>query len=399
MSLNTTPSGERVHIGFFGRRNAGKSSLVNAFTNQNLSIVSDVKGTTTDPVFKAMELLPLGPVMIVDTPGLDDEGELGNLRIKKCMEIVRKVDIAILVVDLGEGLSDEDLQIRSMLKERDIPTVLVMNKSDRYPDFKRINGEEIDIPAKNILYVSATSGVGINELRERVAELKPDPEKERDLLPPEIKEGSTIVLVIPIDSSAPKGRIILPQQQVLRDALDRGVTAVCCRETELASAIDSLKKLPDLVITDSQAFAPVNEVVAGRCPLTSFSILMAKYKGDYEWQLKGAQALDSIEDGDLILIAEGCTHHRQCEDIGAVKLPKWIGEYTGKTPVYEFCSGIEFADEDVLQKYKLVIHCGACMLNEREVRYRVELCKEKNVPITNYGMAIAKLKGILDIVT
>ncbi len=399
MSLNSTPSGERVHIGFFGRRNAGKSSLVNAFTNQNLSIVSDVKGTTTDPVYKAMELLPIGPVMIIDTPGLDDEGELGKLRIKKCMEIVRKVDIAILVIDMGLGLSDEDEQIYDMLKQREIPTMIVMNKSDKYPDFKTSSLDKLGVPAKNVLYVSAINGVGVNELRERVAASVPELEPERDLLPPELHEGSVIVLVIPIDSSAPKGRIILPQQQVLRAALEKGVISVCCKETELASVFDKLAALPDLVITDSQAFAKVNEVVAGRTKLTSFSILMSKYKGDYEWQLNGASAFDSLEDGDLVLIAEGCTHHRQCEDIGTVKLPKWIESATGKKPVYEFCSGNEFPDEDAITKYKLVIHCGGCMLNARELRYRVDLCREKGVPITNYGMAIAKLNGILDIVT
>ena len=399
MSLNSTPSGERVHIGFFGRRNAGKSSLVNAFTGQNLSIVSDVKGTTTDPVFKSMELLPIGPVMIIDTPGLDDEGELGKLRIKKCMEIVRKVDIAVLVIDMGLGLSDEDMEIFEMLRQREIPTMLVMNKSDKYPDFKPGDLSKLGIPAKNVLYVSAINNVGVNELRERVASAVPEKAPERDLLPEDLKEGSVVVLVIPIDGSAPKGRIILPQQQVIRAALEKGITAVCCKETELAGVFDKLKELPDLVITDSQAFSKVNEIVAGRCKLTSFSILMAKYKGDYDWQLQGTAALDSLEDGDLILIAEGCTHHRQCEDIGTVKLPKWIEKATGKKPVYEFCSGNEFADEDVLPKYKLVIHCGGCMLNAREIRYRVDLCREKKVPITNYGMAIAKLHGILNIVT
>ena len=399
MGLNSTPSGERVHIGFFGRRNAGKSSLVNAFTNQNLSIVSDVKGTTTDPVFKSMELLPIGPVMIVDTPGLDDEGELGNLRIKKCMEIVRKVDIAILVIDCGEGISDEDIRIYSMLEERAIPTILVMNKSDKYPDFKLFKHERINVPAKNILYVSAINGVGVPELRDRVAECLPEPEKERDLLPPTIGAGDVVILVIPIDESAPKGRIILPQQQVLRALLEKNASAVICQDTDLAETIDRLKELPKLVITDSQAFEKVNEVVAGRCDLTSFSILMAKYKGDFEWQLKGASAIDTLNEGDKILIAEGCTHKRQCQDIGAVKIPKWLEEYTGKKFEFDFCSGVEFADEDILPNYKLVIHCGGCMLNEREMKYRVELCKEKNVPVTNYGMLIAKIKGILDIVT
>ncbi|MCR5617620.1 MAG: [FeFe] hydrogenase H-cluster maturation GTPase HydF [Clostridiales bacterium] len=398
MSLNSTPMGERVHIGFFGRRNAGKSSLVNAFTNQNLSIVSDVKGTTTDPVYKSMELLPLGPVTIIDTPGLDDEGELGKLRIKKCMEIVRKVDIAILVIDCGEGISDEDIVIYEMLKSRSIPTMLVMNKSDKYPDFKLFKHERIDIPAKNILYVSAINGVGIEELKNRVAESMPEEKEEAELIPSFIGEGDIVILVIPIDSSAPKGRLILPQQQVLRGLLDKGAIPVSCRDTELSSCIEKIGTAPRLVITDSQAFAKVNEVVAKRFPLTSFSILMAKYKGDYEWQLKGAAAIDDLKDGDKVLIAEGCTHHRQCEDIGTVKLPKWLKEFTGKDLVFEYCSGLEFKDEDELQDYKLVIHCGGCMLNAREMRYRVELCREKNVPVTNYGMAIAKMKGILDII-
>ncbi len=398
MGLNSTPMGERVHIGFFGRRNAGKSSLVNAFTNQNLSIVSDVKGTTTDPVYKSMELLPLGPVTIIDTPGLDDEGDLGNLRIKKCMEIVRKVDIAILVIDCGEGISEEDIKIYEMLRDRNIPTMLVMNKSDKYPDFKLFKHEKIDIPAKNILYVSAINGVGIEELKNRVAASMPEDKEEREIIPSDIGEGDIVVLVIPIDSSAPKGRLILPQQQVLRGLLDKGAIPVSCRDTELSVTLDEKGIKPKLVITDSQAFAKVNEVVNGRFPLTSFSILMAKYKGDYEWQLKGASAIDELNDGDKILIAEGCTHHRQCEDIGTVKLPKWLKEFTGKDLVFEYCSGLEFKDEDELPSYKLVIHCGGCMLNEREMKYRVELCKEKGVAVTNYGMAIAKMKGILDIV-
>ena len=396
--MNETPSGERIHIGFFGRRNAGKSSIVNAFTNQKLSIVSDVKGTTTDPVYKSMELLPMGPVMIIDTPGLDDEGELGLLRIEKCLQVMRKVDVALLIVDCINGFTNDDEKLYKLLQERSIPTVVVMNKSDQCLEIKPVLVDGESIPAKNVIYVSALYNMGIDELREKVGHLVISEDRaSKRLLPDFVKEGDTVVLVVPVDSAAPKGRLILPQQQTIRACLDLGVTAIVCRESELKSTLNKLKDEPSLVVTDSQAFGFVKDIVPENIPLTGFSVLFSRYKGDLDWQKEGADALDNLSDGDVILIAEGCTHHRQCDDIGTVKMPKWIENYTGKELQFQFVSGTEFpSDLNVLKNYALVVHCGACMLNEREVQFRVGFCKDAGVPITNYGIAIAKMNGILE---
>lgn len=404
MSLNNTPSGERIHIGFFGRRNAGKSSLINAFTGQDLSIVSDYKGTTTDPVSKSMELLPLGPVTVIDTPGIDDEGELGELRIKKCLEVLRRVHVAIVVIDVTEGLCYEDISLIGKIKEREVPVILVVNKSDKVSSDQSKKVQEycaqtLNIEASEVLLVSATNRTNIEELKETVAKKGITSNKERSLLPEYVKAKDVVILVTPIDSSAPKGRVILPQQQVLRALLDINAKTVVVQPEELAETIELIGSSNiRCVITDSQAFAKVNEVVADRIPLTSFSILMAKYKGDYDWQLKGAIVIDNLTKGDKVLIAEGCTHHRQCEDIGTVKLPNWITKKCGEGIQFDFLSGGEFKSIEELNDYKLVIQCGGCMLNENEMRYRVNTCKEAGVPITNYGMAIAKLHGILDVV-
>ncbi len=384
MELNDTPSSERVHIGFFGRRNAGKSSLVNAVTGQDLAVVSDIKGTTTDPVYKAMELLPLGPVMIVDTPGIDDEGELGRLRVKKAIQVLNKVDVAVLVFDVAEGLAEVDLELVEAFKKKGVPYILAANKSDLGPT--AVTGD-------NVMAVSALEKTGIHEFKERLARLvRTDGEKLRlvgDLLSPE----DVVVLITPIDSAAPKGRLILPQQQTIRDALEAGAAAVVVRETEYAAALKSLSKKPALVITDSQAFSVAAAQTPEDIKLTSFSILMARYKGLLETAVKGAAAIDRIKTGDRVLISEGCSHHRQCEDIGTVKLPRWLREYTGAEPELSFTSGREFPED--LSGYSLVIHCGGCMLTEREVKYRMKCAIDQNVPITNYGVAIAHMKGIL----
>lgn len=402
MSLNSTPSGERFHIGFFGRRNAGKSSLVNAFTGQNLSIVSDTLGTTTDPVYKAMELLPVGPVMIVDTPGLDDEGELGQMRITKCIEVMRRIDLALLVIDSTIGLSDEDEMIKKLLSDYEIPTITVFNKTDlvKNEDTNKDFGNN-----NNSIKVSSTTLEGINELKERVAQFAQGvvngesgvngEANNRSLLPEELVRGDIVILVMPIDESAPKGRIILPQQQVIRACLDKGIVAACCKETELEETINNLKVNPSLIVTDSQAFRKVREVLKKMdldIELTSFSILLAKYKGDYEWQMKGLLAVENLSDGDLVLIAEGCTHHRQCQDIGTVKIPKALRKLAkGAAIQIETVSGHEFpATEEVLRRYKLVVHCGGCTLSPREMKWRVNQCKKAGVPITNYGMVLSK---------
>lgn len=384
MSLNSTPSADRMHIGIFGRRNAGKSSLINAITGQNLAIVSDTKGTTTDPVLKAMEILPLGPVVLIDTPGLDDAGELGALRVEKSYQILNKTDIALLVIDSAVGMTAEDEKILKRIQDKEIPYLIVNNKSDL---------QENECSSETEISVSAATGYHIHELKDRIASLTP---KETDTLPivrDLLKPQDFVVLVVPIDSSAPKGRLILPQQQTIRDILDAGAVSVVVKDTELKETLDSLGKTPRLVITDSQAFKKVSKDVPENIPLTSFSILFARHKGDLETVANGAKMLDNLSDGDTILISEGCTHHRQCEDIGTVKLPNWILKHTKKELHFEFSSGVEFPTD--LSKYRLIIHCGGCTLNEREMKYRLRCAKDQHVPMTNYGTAIAHMNGIL----
>ena len=385
MSLNATPSGERVHIGFFGRRNAGKSSVVNAFTGQELSVVSEVKGTTTDPVLKSMELLPLGPVVIMDTPGFDDEGALGELRVKKTKQVLNRADCAVLVVDATVGLTPVDRELLALFREKNLPYLIAYNKSD----LAAAPGE-LEEPG---LLVSAKTGENIHELKERVARLVdregPQPHLVADLLAP----GDLVVLVVPIDSAAPKGRLILPQQQTIRDILEARAVSVVTGVEELPQTLQSLGKAPRLVITDSQAFGAVNKLVPRQIPLTSFSILMARYKGTLDQSAAGAAQLDRLQDGDKVLLSEGCTHHRQCEDIGTVKIPRWLREYTGKDLVLEHSSGRDFPED--LSPYRLIIHCGGCMLGEREMAYRQKTAQDAGVPFTNYGMAIAQMHGIL----
>ena len=382
--MNQTPSGERVHIGFFGRRNAGKSSVVNAVTGQDLAVVSEVRGTTTDPVSKAMELLPLGPVVIIDTPGFDDEGSLGELRVRKTRQILNKTDIAVLVVDSAEGLKESDRELISLFEEKKIPHITVFNKSDLI--------ENRIITDKSGLYVSALTGDGITELKERIAAMRPDG-SDKKLVADKISAGDLIILVVPIDKAAPKGRLILPQQQAIRDILDAGATAVVVRDTELADTLDSLGRKPDLVITDSQVFGKVDRILPEDIPLTSFSILMARYKGLLDDAVRGVTAINDLKDGDTVLIAEGCTHHRQCGDIGSVKIPAWLSEYTGKELIFKTVSGTEYPED--LSPYAMVVHCGGCMLNEREVSSRAKNTVDQNVPITNYGTMIAFVHGIL----
>ena len=383
MGLNDTVSAERIHIGFFGMRNAGKSSLVNAVTGQELAVVSDVKGTTTDPVKKAMELLPLGPVVIIDTPGIDDEGELGELRIKKAKQTLAQTDIAILVVDSQVGLSDKDNELIAEFTKRNTPYIIAYNKSD-------LSTVSTD---GNSISVSAKENININELKERIASLSKSAKSEKHIVSDLINKGDTVVLVIPIDESAPKGRLILPQQQTIRDVLDSGCTAICCRDTELVQTLGSLSKKPSLVITDSQAFGRVSKHVPDDIPLTSFSILFARYKGDLARVVSGASMLSKIKDGDKILIAEGCTHHRQCNDIGTVKMPRWIEEFSCAKPEFSFTSGTEFPDNP--DGYSLIVHCGGCMLNEKEMQSRIQRAVDNGVPIVNYGIAIAHMNGIL----
>ena len=383
MALNQTPASERIHIGFFGRRNAGKSSVMNAVTGQNLAVVSDVKGTTTDPVYKTMELLPLGPVMVIDTPGIDDEGELGKLRVTKSRQVLNKTDLAILVVDGTEGMKQEDLEMKELFEKKNIPYLIVYNKSDLNDDKKRQD---------NFVYVSALTGEGIQELKEKIGAMK-KADVERDLVEGLVKAGDLVILVTPIDKAAPKGRLILPQQMTIRALLDHGCMTMVVRDTELADALEKLGRKPDLVITDSQAFGKVSKIVPREIPLTSFSILMARYKGDLEQVIAGVSMLDRIEDGDKILISEGCTHHRQCNDIGTVKLPSWIKEYTKKEIEFCFTSGTEFPED--LAPYKMIVHCGACMLNEREMKYRQAWAKDQKIAMTNYGILIAHVHGIL----
>ena len=381
MSMNSTPSAGRVHIGFFGRRNAGKSSVVNAVTGQKLAVVSDVKGTTTDPVMKSMELLPLGPVVIIDTPGLDDTGELGEMRVQKARQILGRADIAVLVIDAAEGEADEDRALEETLKEKKIPYVKVFNKCDLAP-----------APAGE-MGVSAATGEGIRALKEKIASLKPA-EKEAQLVRDLLKAGDLVVLVTPIDEAAPKGRLILPQQQTIRDILDADAMAVVTKEDRIAETIASLGKKPAMVITDSQVFDIADRATPSDIPLTSFSVLMARYKGLLDTAVRGIRAVENLRDGDTVLIAEGCTHHRQCNDIGSVKIPNWLKKHTGKQLNIELCSGNEFPED--LTKYSLVIHCGGCMLTERAVKERMERAEEQGVPMTNYGIAIAYMKGILN---
>lgn len=385
MGLNDTPLANRVHIGFFGKRNAGKSSVVNAVTGQELAVVSDTKGTTTDPVYKSMELLPLGPVVIIDTPGYDDEGELGELRVRKTRQVLNKTDIAVLVVDVLEGKGKCEDELVHLFKEKEIPYLVVYNKSDLLEQIPQAGADEI--------YVSALMQREIYELKEKIGKLIPQEGNGVCLVADLISPGDFVVLVTPIDSAAPKGRLILPQQQAVRDVIDTGATAIVVRETELKDTLESLGKIPGLVVTDSQVFGRVSKDTPENIPLTSFSILMARYKGILDYAVPGAAAMDRLRDGDKILIAEGCTHHRQCDDIGTVKLPRWIRERTGKELSFEFCSGTEFPDD--LSAYALVLHCGGCMLNEREVRYRMKCAKDQGVPMTNYGVAIAHIHGIL----
>ncbi len=394
MSMNDTPSSERVHIAFFGCRNAGKSSVVNAFTGQSLSIVSDTKGTTTDPVKKSMELLPLGPVVIIDTPGIDDEGELGEKRIEKAVNILYQTDIAVLVADASLGLLSADRTLISEFEKRKLPYVIVYNKSDllREGEAENLSKTESEQTQTHIC-VSALRGDGINDLKNLIAGFAKKLPQSGLLVEDLVTAGDRLILVIPIDKAAPKGRLILPQQQVIRSALDVGAIPVLCRESELTETLGALKTPPRLVVTDSQVFGPVSAAIPETIPLTSFSILMARYKGNLKPSVEGAKVLDEIRTGDKVLIAEGCTHHRQCEDIGTVKLPAWIKKHTGAEPDFHFTSGTEFPAD--LSDYKLIIHCGACMLNPAEAQSRYKCAKEQGIPITNYGIAIAHMKGIL----
>lgn len=383
MALNQTPAAERIHIAFFGRRNAGKSSLMNAVTGQELAVVSEVKGTTTDPVYKTMELLPLGPVMMIDTPGIDDEGELGKLRVKKSRQVLNKTDIAVLVVDAAVGETKEDKEMIALFQEKQVPYLVVYHKADLLSE---------RIAEASVLYVSSKTGMGVQELKNRIAAIQPA-EEERDLLEGLVKPGDLVVLVTPIDKAAPKGRLILPQQQTIRALLDHGCISVVARETELSNTLERLGQRPALVITDSQAFGMVSKLVPRDIPLTSFSILFARYKGDLRQAVEGVSILGKIQDRDRILISEGCTHHRQCNDIGTVKLPGWIRDFTGREPEFSFTSGTGF--EEDLTSFKLIVHCGACMLNEREMKYRLACARDQGVAMTNYGILIAYIHGIL----
>lgn len=391
-NLNQTPSANRTHIGIFGKRNAGKSSLINAITGQNYAIVSDVLGTTTDPVLKSMELLPLGPVVIIDTPGLDDEGELGALRIQKAYQILNKTDIAVLVIDASSGVTKEDSEILKRIHEKEIPCVIVVNKSDICPN---CNLEDLPLPdSDSAILVSSKTGEHIHELKELLAQQASQDTIQKSIVADLLNPLDFVVLVVPIDSAAPKGRLILPQQQTIRDILEAKASAIVVQETELAETLNSLGKKPKMVITDSQVFKKVSAVTPDDILLTSFSILFARYKGNLKTLVDGASALDSLKNGDRILISEGCTHHRQCDDIGTVKLPNWIRSYTKKEVEFEFTSGTEFPLD--LSSYKMIIHCGGCMLNEREMKYRLKCAEDAKIPITNYGTCIAYINEILN---
>lgn len=394
MQMNQTPSSERVHIGFFGRRNAGKSSVLNAVTGQDLAVVSDVKGTTTDPVQKSMELLPLGPVVVIDTPGIDDEGELGALRVKKSYQVLNKSDAAVLVVDASLGLCEEDFAFIEHIQQKQIPYAVAFNKSDLAPsaslakDLQYLKEHQIDFVS-----VSTADLSGIDTLKEKIATLAKTEDTKLRIVADLIHPSDFVVLVVPIDKAAPKGRLILPQQQTIRDILEADATAIVVKEYELRDTLAHLGKKPHLVITDSQVFAKVSADTPSDIMLTSFSILFARYKGNLQALVKGVTALEQIEDGDKILVSEGCTHHRQCDDIGSVKLPRWIRQYTGKEPEFVFSSGTEFPAD--LSPYKMIVHCGGCMLNEREMKYRLACAKDQDIPMTNYGILIAHIQGIL----
>ena len=392
MSLNATPSSERVHIGIFGKRNAGKSSLINAITGQNLAIVSEAKGTTTDPVYKAMELLPLGPVMIIDTPGIDDEGVLGSLRIQKAYQVLNKTDIALVIIDAAVGPSAEDLRLIKRINAKKIPLLIVINKCETINEDKKTAYQAL-LPNRKLLFVSAEQQLNIFELKEAIAQTVPADENKAQIVADLLSPSDFVVLVVPIVSAAPKGRLILPQQQTIRDILEADAAAIVVKENELTNTLQNLGKRPKLVITDSQVFKKVAAETPADILLTSFSILFARYKGNLQTAVQGVTALENLEDGDKILVGEGCTHHRQCDDIGTVKLPRWIKEYTGKNPEFIFTSGTEFPLD--LSPYKMIIHCGACMLNEREMQYRIKCAADQNIPFTNYGITIAYINGIL----
>lgn len=398
MGMNQTPASERVHIGFFGKRNAGKSSVMNKVTGQELAVVSDVKGTTTDPVYKAMELLPLGPVVMMDTPGIDDEGALGGLRVKKSYQVLNKTDAAVLVIDGKAGMSREDQALLERIHKKNIPSILVLNKRDLLTEeevCQTLSGlPEGYQEGKDYLWVSAQEGTGIQELKERLAVLASTEENRKKIVGDLLSPGDFVVLVVPIDKAAPKGRLILPQQQTIRDILDADAVSVVIKEDRLKETLESLGKKPRLVITDSQVFGRVSKDTPKELLLTSFSILFARYKGNLETVVEGARTLEKLKDGDKVLISEGCTHHRQCGDIGTVKLPAWIRKYTGKNLEFSFTSGTEFPDE--LGEYSLIVHCGGCMLNEREMKYRLSCAEDQGVPMTNYGIIIAYMNGILE---
>lgn len=385
-SMNHTPSSERIHVGIFGKRNAGKSSIINAITGQELAIVSDVKGTTTDPVMKAMELLPLGPVVFIDTPGLDDEGELGELRVIKAYQVLNKIDIALVVIDVTIGMDMADVKIIEAIEKKKIPYIMIYNKADLQERRGVGNGTDC-------VWVSTITGENIEELKRMIGNVVPKADVSKRIVGDLLQPLDFVVLVVPIDESAPKGRLILPQQQTIRDILEADAIPVVVKDTELEETLGKLQVKPSLVITDSQVFEKVAQIVPEDVPLTSFSILMARYKGDLKTVVRGAYALDELQNGDTVLISEGCTHHRQCEDIGTVKLPQWIREYTGKDIQFAFASGTEFPHD--LSNYKMIIHCGGCMLNKREMKYRLKCAEVAKVPMTNYGTAIAHMKGIL----
>ncbi len=394
MGLNQTPMSERTHIGFFGKRNAGKSSVMNAVTGQELAVVSDVKGTTTDPVYKSMELLPLGPVVMMDTPGIDDEGELGSMRVRKSYQVLNKTDAAVLVIDGTVGASAEDETLLERIRKKNIPFIVVINKKELADTAtEEVVKRRLTLDDGQLALVSAATGEGIHELKERIASIARVEEPAKYLVRDLLEPSDIAVLVVPIDSAAPKGRLILPQQQTIRDILEADAVSVVVKENGVKNALGQLNKKPKMVITDSQVFAQVAADTPEDIQLTSFSILMARYKGNLEQAVRGVTALDGLEDGDMVLISEGCTHHRQCDDIGTVKIPRWIREYTGKDVQIVTSSGTEFPDD--LKKYKLIIHCGGCMLNEREMKYRLSCAADQGVPMTNYGIMIAYVKGIL----